>query len=162
MPGSFDPPTLGHVDIVERASKIFDKIIIAVAINTFKAPIFSISERVELLKEILSDYPQVAVESFEGLLLDYVKLKSPIISDVVILRGIRSNTDFEYELQIAHANKVLDARIETVFMVTNQKYSFIRSSIIKELVMLGGTVEKMVPKAVEKALHKKLMTQRKG
>lgn len=160
LPGSFDPPTLGHIDIVERSCRIFEHVTVAVAINTLKTPIFTADERVSLLSDVLSGFPQVRIESFEGLLLDYVRSKSNVLSDIVILRGIRSNTDFEYELGIAHANKVLDPRIETLFMATDQKYSYIRSSIIKEIVMLGGSVEKMVPAAVEHALRKKLTRSR--
>jgi pantetheine-phosphate adenylyltransferase len=151
-PGSFDPITYGHVNIVERALNIFDRIIVAVAINTSKSGTFSIEERVAMMQEVFKDEPDVEVDSFSGLLVDYVRSRKA----QAILRGIRTVTDFDYEFQMALANKSLDPNVEQVFMMTEGKYLYHSSSIIKEIVSLGGAVEEMLPPIVEKKLSEKL------
>jgi pantetheine-phosphate adenylyltransferase len=152
-PGSFDPITFGHVSIVKRALKIFDKIIVAVAINTTKKGTFTIQERLDMLQEILQGESQVEVASFSGLLVDYVREREA----QAILRGIRTVTDFDYEFQMALANKSLDPSVEQVFMMTEGKYLYHSSSIIKEIVSLGGSVQDMVPPIVEGRLREKLL-----
>ena len=151
-PGSFDPITYGHVNIVKRALTIFDRIIVAVAINTTKSGTFSIKERVGMMKEVFKDETAVEVDSFSGLLVDYVRTRQA----KAILRGIRTVTDFDYEFQMALANKSLDPNVEQVFMMTEGKYLYHSSSIIKEIVSLGGSVEEMLPPVVEKKLSEKL------
>lgn len=150
-PGSFDPVTLGHLDILKRASKVFDEIIVAVLHNGNKTPLFSLEERVELLKATTKDLPNVKVDFFEGLMIDYAKKKGV----KAVLRGLRAVSDFEYELQITSINKKLDDDIETFFMMTNSKYSFLSSSIVKEIAKYKANVSDLVPEAVEHALRKK-------
>ncbi|HET6872888.1 MAG TPA: pantetheine-phosphate adenylyltransferase [Sporolactobacillaceae bacterium] len=150
-PGSFDPVTLGHLDILKRASKVFDEIIVAVLHNGNKTPLFSLEERVELLKATTKDLPNVKVDFFEGLMIDYAKKKGV----KAVLRGLRAVSDFEYELQITSINKKLDDDIETFFMMTNSKYSFLSSSIVKEIAKYKANVSDLVPEAVELALRKK-------
>jgi pantetheine-phosphate adenylyltransferase len=151
-PGSFDPITYGHVNIVDRALSIFDRIIVSVAINTSKSGTFSIEERVAMMQEVFKDEPAVEVDSFSGLLVDYVRARKA----QAILRGIRTVTDFDYEFQMALANKSLDPNVEQVFMMTEGKYLYHSSSIIKEIVSLGGSVGEMLPPIVEKKLGEKL------
>lgn len=151
-PGSFDPFTFGHLDIIERGSKVFDKMVVAVAHNVSKKTTFSIEERVEVIEEVFKNNDKVEVDSFKGLLVDYSKSKGTNI----VLRGMRSVSDFEYEMQMAHANKSLDPELETVFMVTSRKYSHISSSLIMEIVSLGGSAGDLVPEIVEKKLKQKL------
>lgn len=151
-PGSFDPITYGHVSIVKRSLKIFDKVTIAVAINTTKRGTFTIPERVRMLRSIFKDEPNVEVDSFSGLLVDYVRARGA----QAILRGIRTVTDFDYEFQMALANKSMDPNVEQVFMMTEGKYLYHSSSIIKEIVSLGGSVREMVPDIVERNLRRKL------
>jgi len=151
-PGSFDPFTFGHLDIIERGSKVFDKMVVAVAHNVSKKTTFSIEERVEIIEEVFKNNDKVEVDSFKGLLVDYSKSKGTNI----VLRGMRSVSDFEYEMQMAHANKSLDPELETVFMVTSRKYSHISSSLIMEIVSLGGSAGDLVPEIVEKKLKQKL------
>ncbi len=151
-PGSFDPFTFGHLDIIERGSKVFDKMVVAVAHNVSKKTTFSIEERVEIIEEVFKNNDKVEVDSFKGLLVDYSKSKGTNI----VLRGMRSFSDFEYEMQMAHANKSLDPELETVFMVTSRKYSHISSSLIMEIVSLGGSAGDLVPEIVEKKLKQKL------
>ena len=154
-PGSFDPITYGHVNIVERALNIFDRIIVSVAINTSKSGTFSIEERVTMMQEVFKDEPAVEVDSFSGLLVDYVRTRKA----QAILRGIRTVTDFDYEFQMALANKSLDPNVEQVFMMTEGKYLYHSSSIIKEIVSLGGSVGEMLPPIVEKRLAAKLRSR---
>ena len=151
-PGSFDPFTFGHLDIIERGSKVFDKMVVAVAHNVSKKTTFSIEERVEIIEEVFKNNDKVEVDSFKGLLVDYSKSKGTNI----VLRGMRSVSDYEYEMQMAHANKSLDPELETVFMVTSRKYSHISSSLIMEIVSLGGSAGDLVPEIVEKKLKQKL------
>ncbi|NIT13452.1 MAG: pantetheine-phosphate adenylyltransferase [Candidatus Dadabacteria bacterium] len=150
--GSFDPFTKGHQNVIDRGLKVFDKIIVALAHNVSKETIFTLSERVEIIKQLYKDRDSIVVDSFEGLLVDYAKKAGSNI----LLRGMRSVSDFEYELQMAHANKTLYTEIETVFIVTDSDYSHISSSLIREIVTLGGSVKDMVPEFVEEKLRDKL------
>ena len=151
-PGSFDPITYGHINVINRGLNIFDKIIISVARNTSKKTVFSIDERLEIINEIFKDKPNVIVDKFEGLLAQYVKKTGTN----VVVRGMRNASDFEYESQMANANKSMNSNIETVFMVTESKYSYINSSIIKEIITLGGSATHLIPEIVEKKLKEKL------
>ncbi len=144
-PGSFDPITKGHMDIIERASKIFDKLIIAVLVNSNKKAAFSLDERVELIKACIAGKPNIEVDSFNGLLIDYMNHKKAN----VIVKGLRVVTDFEYEFQMALLNKNLDPDIETIFMMTNSKYSYLSSSIVRELASLGANVDEFVPQVIK-------------
>jgi pantetheine-phosphate adenylyltransferase len=150
-PGSFDPVTNGHLNIIKRASNIFDEVIVAVFQNPNKDPIFSMEERVSLLKEVTSDFKKVKVDSFSGLTTNYVKSKKAS----AILRGLRAVSDFEGEFQMASMNKELDSDIETIFLMTDSKYAFLSSSVVKEVAQFGGEMDNVVPKTVEKALLKK-------
>jgi len=152
-PGSFDPFTRGHKNVIERGLKVFNKIVVAVAHNVSKPTTFSLSDRVEIIEEIFQNRPEILVDSFQGLLVDYAKSHDTN----VLLRGMRSVSDFEYELQMALANKTLDPDIETVFIVTDSEFSHISSSLIREIIILGGSVKGMVPSIVEKRLMEKLI-----
>lgn len=149
--GSFDPLTYGHVNIIERALKIFDKVIVAVAKNYQKQPLFSPEERVEMIKEVFKNEPRVEVESFEGLLVDYMKKKGIKI----IVRGLRATSDFEYEYHMASMNRSLYPEVDTIFMVTVKDYFFISSRTIKEIASLGGEVSDFVPPIVAQKLKEK-------
>ncbi|HLQ71616.1 MAG TPA: pantetheine-phosphate adenylyltransferase [Bacillota bacterium] len=150
-PGSFDPVTYGHLDIIQRGARIFDHIIVTVFNNQAKSPLFSSQERVELLEESTKHLPNVSVDSSEGLLIDYaIKNKAQII-----LRGLRAVSDFEYEMQITSMNRKLDEQIETFYVMTNNQYSFLSSSIVKEVARYHANVSDLVPPVVEKALHRK-------
>jgi pantetheine-phosphate adenylyltransferase len=151
-PGSFDPVTNGHLDIIERASKIFDKLIVAVLVNPNKTPVFDIEERVELLKETTEHLPNVEVKAFKGLLIDFMKQENA----KVIVKGLRAVSDFEYEFQMALLNKKLEPSIETIFMMTNSKYSYLSSSMVKEVARFGGCIEDLVPEKIAKKVMKKL------
>ena len=153
FPGSFDPVTKGHISVVNRGVEIFDRIIVAVAANLSKKETFTLEERVGILKEIFADRPEVVVDWFDGLLVDYVKSRGTNI----LLRGLRTVSDFEYELRMALANKTLCPDVETVFLVTESIYGHISSSLIKEIVQLGGSVSEMVPELVERKLREKLL-----
>ena len=151
-PGSFDPISYGHVDLAERGLKIFDELIVAVARNVAKQMLFSPEERAEMVREVFKDVPGVTVDSFEGMTVDYVTG----CGANVMLRGIRTVTDFEYEFQMALINSHFADEIETVFMMTSNKYSFLSSRFIKEAVALGGDVSDFVPPLVEQRLREKL------
>ncbi|MBI2346254.1 MAG: pantetheine-phosphate adenylyltransferase [Deltaproteobacteria bacterium] len=151
-PGSFDPPTNGHLNIIERALKIFDRLIVAVAVNTAKQPIFTGEERVDLLQEIFDGQPKIQVDRFEGLLVDYAKGRGV----TTILRGIRNMSDYEYEFQMALANKAMHPELETIFMMTEGRYSHLSSTIIKDVIQYGGKASEMIHPIVEAALKKKL------
>ena len=151
--GSFDPPTLGHLNIIERGLKTFDKVIIGVAKNYTKASLFTLEERFALLQEIFKDHDGVEIDTFEGLLVEYAKTKGVR----TLLRGIRTAEDYQYEFQMSLVNKSLDPNIETVFMMTEGKLSHISSSMIKEVISLGGSVANMVHPLVEKKLKEKLL-----
>lgn len=150
-PGSFDPLTFGHLDIIKRGAKVFDQIYVCVLNNSSKQPLFTVDERCELIREVTKDMPNVVVESYKGLLIDYAREKKA----QAILRGLRAVSDFEYEMQITSMNRVLDDEIETLFMMTNNQYSFLSSSIVKEVAKYKGNIGELVPPAVEKALIKK-------
>lgn len=147
-PGTFDPITNGHIDLIRRSLKIFDEIIIAVALSQKKEPLFTVDERIELINESIKDLNGARVETFDNLLVDYTKSRNGI----AIIRGLRAVSDFEYELQMALMNRRLDADIETVFMMPSEEYTFLSSTIIKEVASFGGDVKGLVPEAVEKAL----------
>lgn len=154
-PGSFDPITNGHIDLLERGLKIFDRIIIAIAANPGKTPLFTIEERCDMIKAALADHPmgdRVTVDLFHGLLVDYVKG----IPAKAILRGLRAISDFEYEFQMALMNRKLCTDVETLFIMTGMRWIYISSRIIKEVVMSGGCVTGLVPEIVEKKLAEKL------
>lgn len=150
-PGSFDPITNGHLDIIERAVPIFDEIIVAVLNNSSKQPLFSVQERMELIADVTSHLPQIKVDSFNGLLVDY----AAEVGATVIVRGLRAVSDFEYEMQVASINKKMNDQIETLFMMTNNQYSFLSSSIVKEAAKYGASVADLVPPSVEEALRQK-------
>jgi pantetheine-phosphate adenylyltransferase len=150
-PGSFDPITNGHLDLIQRALKIFDHIIVAVANNTFKRSLFTIEERMEMIRESLKDYPQVSIDTFEGLLVKYARAKNAR----AIIRGLRAVTDFEYEFQLAMMNRRLEPEIETVFLMTGLRWVFLSSSILKEAAFHDGDIEGMVPEIVFKKLREK-------
>ena len=151
-PGSFDPITNGHVDIVERGLKIFDRILIAVLENPKKAPLFTTKERVAMIKEIFAGRDEVDVISFHGLLVDFAKKNKSSI----VIRGLRAISDFEYELQMALMNRNLTPDVETFFMMPNIRYSFLSSNLVKEVAMLGGNISDLVPGLVEKRLKDKI------
>ena len=150
-PGSFDPITNGHINLIERALHIFDKLIVAVAINAAKTPLFTVEERCEMIKEVTKNNPSVIVDSFEGLLVDYVASKEVN----VIIRGLRALSDFEYEFQLALINRKLDRSVDTIFMMTGFQWFYVNSSIVKEAASLGGSIEGMVPNFVAEKLIEK-------
>jgi len=150
-PGSFDPITNGHVDLIQRALKIFDRIIVAVATNAFKQSMFTIEERMGMCQESLAGYPQVSVDTFDGLLVKYAKAQKAR----AILRGLRAVTDFEYEFQLAMMNRRLEPEVETVFLMTGLRWIFLSSSILKEAAIHGGDVEGMGPESVFRKLREK-------
>jgi pantetheine-phosphate adenylyltransferase len=150
-PGSFDPVTLGHLDIVERASAIYDEVTVAVLINKKKSSLYTVEERMTLLREVTAAYGNVVVDSFYGLLVDYCRAK-----DIpVIVKGLRAVSDFDYELQMAQMNLSL-AGVETMFMTTNPQYSFLSSSLVKEVATYGGDVSHLVPDVVQQSLVERL------
>lgn len=150
-PGSFDPVTYGHLDIIDRALKIFDGVIVAVARNSEKNALFTVQERINMLTEILKDRPQARVETFEGLLVDYVRQAGA----TVVIRGLRAVSDFEFEFQLAQMNRNITREVETLFMMTSVPYSYLSSSIVKEVSHLNGPVDKLVPPLVKNALDTK-------
>lgn len=156
-PGSFDPVTSGHLDIIKRANNIFDKVIVAVFNNANKDHLFSKEERVEMLEEVLADHPEIEVDSFTGLLIDYIEQHH----GEVIIRGLRAVSDFESEFQMASLNKKLAPEIETLFMMTNTEYAYLSSSAVKEVVSFGGCVEELVPDYVIDKLIKKMKEEDK-
>lgn len=150
-PGTFDPITLGHIDLVERSTKLFDNVIVAITTNPKKKPLFPLNERVKLAKVALSKFPSVEVDSFNGLLVDYAAKRGCS----TLLRGLRALSDFETEFQHAIVNRKLSPNIETVFIMTSAKYFYLNSSVVKEIASLGGQLDCFVPKPVEEALRKK-------
>ncbi len=143
-PGSFDPVTLGHLDIIERGSRIVDRLVVGVLENSAKSPMFTVEERIALLKKATEDLPNVEVLPFSGLLVDFLKEQSAAI----VIRGLRAVTDFEYELQLAQANRSLLPQMETVFLTTNVSYSYISSTIVKDVLRHNGNVEHFVPASI--------------
>jgi pantetheine-phosphate adenylyltransferase len=151
-PGSFDPLTNGHVDIITRGARLFDRIIVAILINAEKAPLFTMEERVEIAREVFKDLPNVEVDTFDGLLVDYVERRQA----QVIVRGLRAVSDFEFEFQMALMNQRLNGKIETIFMMPAEQYTYTSSRLIKEVFRLGGRVHGLVPEMVEERLRRKL------
>ncbi len=149
-PGSFDPITNGHLDLIERGSKLADRLIVAVLQNRRKQSLFTVEERIEMLTEVVKPFPNVEVGWFHGLLVDYVKARGANF----ILRGIRAISDYEYELQIAHMNRRLSPGVETVFLMAGEQYSFVSSQLVKEVASLGGDVSDLVPPLVEDRLKR--------
>src|SRR5438034_6793104 len=154
-PGSFDPLTNGHVDIISRGARLFDRIIVAILVNAEKAPLFSMDERVEITRAVFRDHPNVEVDTFDGLLVDYVERRKA----QVIVRGLRAVSDFEFEFQLALMNQRLNAKIQTVFMMPAEQYTYISSRLIKEVVSLGGRVHGLVPEIVEARLRDKILAR---
>ena len=150
-PGSFDPLTNGHVDIISRGARLFDRIVVAILVNAEKAPLFSMDERVEITREVFRKTPNVEVDTFDGLLVDYVARRKA----QVIVRGLRAVSDFEFEFQMALMNRRLNEKIETVFMMPAEQYTYISSRLIKEVFALGGRVHGLVPEIVEERLRGK-------
>jgi len=148
-PGSFDPITNGHLDVLHRASKLFDHVIIAVLINPSKTPFLSIDVRMNLIRESITDLKNVEVDSFEGLTVDYAVKKNA----KVLIRGLRAVSDFEHEMQMAQINKTLNTEVETIFLVPKSEYNFLASSLVKEVSLLGGDVSQLVPEVVNKYLN---------
>ena len=157
-PGSFDPITFGHLDIIERSAKMVDELVIGVLCNSAKNSLFSLEERVNMIKEITKDIPNVSVESFQGLLIDYAKEKDIHVS----VRGLRAITDFEYELQIAQMNHVLKEDAETIFLITNLKYSYLSSTVVKEIASYGGDISKFVPEEIIGRIYEKYNVNREN
>ncbi len=148
-PGTFDPPTNGHIDIIARALRLFQNVIVAVSPNQRKTPLFSLDERIAMIREATGHMPNLSVEAFEGLLVTYVRKKKA----TAIIRGIRAVSDFEYEFQMALMNRKLDLSVETIFLMPSQEYCYLSSSLIKEVAALGGNITDLVPKIVSEKLN---------
>ncbi len=151
-PGSFDPITNGHLDLIQRGARLFDKLIVSILRNERKEPLFSVEERAVMLREVVADYPNVEVGSFDGLLVDYATSRSA----TVVLRGIRAISDYEYELQMALMNRRLRPEVETVFLMANEAYSFISSRLVKEVFSLGGNIAGLAPPLVEARMRERI------
>ncbi len=154
-PGSFDPLTNGHVDIIRRGARLFDRIVVAVLINLEKAPLFTVPERVEIAREAFAGQANVEVDTFDGLLVDYARKRGA----GVIVKGLRAVSDFEFEMQMALMNRKLNPEVETVFMMPTQPYTYVSSRLVKEVVALGGSVHGLVPESVEKRLREKKLAR---
>lgn len=150
-PGSFDPITNGHLDIIERATKLFDKVIVAVLNNTSKKPLFTLEERLDFLRRVLGNREDIEIDSFSGLLIEFMKNKKA----TAIVKGLRAVSDFEYEFQMALLNKHLASEVETIFMMTNINYSYLSSSAVKELARFGGNIDGLVPDCIKDDVMKK-------
>jgi pantetheine-phosphate adenylyltransferase len=151
-PGSFDPPTNGHLDLIQRGSKIFEELVVAILRNSEKVPMFSLPERLEMLRELTKDLSNVRIDTFDGLMVEYAKS----IEAMCVLRGIRAISDYEYELQMALMNRKLEPTLETVFMMPADKYSYVSSRLVREVARAGGPVKGLVPEVVEQKLLEKL------
>jgi pantetheine-phosphate adenylyltransferase len=151
-PGSFDPPTNGHLDLIQRGSKIFEELVVAILRNTEKSPMFSLAERLEMLRELTADLKNVRIDTFGGLMVEYAKS----IDAMCVLRGIRAISDYEYELQMALMNRKLEPTLETVFMMPADKYSYVSSRLVREVAQVGGPVKGLVPDVVDQKLREKL------
>ncbi|HYK40857.1 MAG TPA: pantetheine-phosphate adenylyltransferase [Thermoanaerobaculia bacterium] len=151
-PGSFDPLTNGHLDVLSRARRIADRVIVAILENDSKTPLFTVAERIEMIREILKDDPSTPVLSFNGLLVDFVKK----LGDPVVLRGLRVLSDFEYEFQMALMNRKLHPSFEVVYLMPDEKYTYVSSSMVKEIARLGGKIDELVPAPVLNAIRKKI------
>ena len=150
-PGSFDPLTNGHVDIIQRGARLFDRIVVAILLNVEKSPLFTVAERVDIAREVFANNPNVEVDTFDGLLVDYARRKRA----GVIVRGLRAISDFEYEMQMALMNRNLNPEVETVFMMPAEPYTYVSSRLVKEVAALGGSVSNLVPRLVEERLREK-------
>lgn len=150
-PGSFDPVTLGHMDIISRAAKVVDELIVAVLINSAKKPLFSVEERVSMLEEMTRDIPNVKVKSFDGLLVEYAESEK---ADFIV-RGLRAVTDFEYELQIAQSNHIVNPRVDTLFLTTSLEYAYLSSTIVREIASYGGDISHFVPEQLMERIYTK-------
>ena len=155
-PGSFDPLTFGHLDIIERSAKMVDELNVAVLKNNAKNPLFSVEERVSMIKELTAHLPNVTVSTFGGLTADYAR----DIEATIIVRGLRAVTDFEYELQIAQTNHVINPQVDTIFLTTNLKYSYLSSTIVKEVASYGGDISKFVPEIIVNRVYDKFHIER--
>ena len=155
-PGSFDPVTYGHLDIIRRSRSLADELIVGVLNNKAKTPLFSVEERVKMLKEMTKNMPGVKIVPFEGLLIDFAKE----MSAGIVVRGLRAVTDFEYELQMAQTNNKLSPELETVFLTTSLKYSYLSSTIVKEVAAFGGDISQFVPETIERRIQEKIMKRR--
>ena len=156
-PGSFDPVTLGHIDVMKRASKLFDHLIIGVLNNRAKTPLFSVEERVNMIKGVVSEYANVEVRSFDGLLVEFARL----CKATAVVRGLRAVTDFEYELQMSQTNHKLEPDLETMFLTTSIEYSYLSSTTVREIAAYGGDVSQFVPEAVAGELEAKMKAKRR-
>ena len=156
-PGSFDPVTLGHMDIISRSSKLFDKLIVGVLVNSSKVPLFSAEERVNMIKGVVSEYANVEVRSFDGLLVEFARL----CKATAVVRGLRAVTDFEYELQMSQTNHKLEPDLETMFLTTSIEYSYLSSTTVREIAAYGGDVSQFVPEAVAGELEAKMKAKRR-
>ena len=156
-PGTLDPITLGHIEIIKRASKLVDELIVGVLNNNSKTPLFTPEERVEMIRESVADMPNVKVMAFDGLLEDFAKQQKALF----VVRGLRAVTDFEYEFQMAQANRIIDKDVDTVFLTTSNAYSYISSSTVRELASFGGDISKFVTKSVEKKVKEKIKKRNK-
>jgi pantetheine-phosphate adenylyltransferase len=154
-PGSFDPLTNGHVDIIRRGSRLFDRIVVAMAVNLEKSPLFTVAERVSIAREVFAGWPNVEVDTLDGLLVDYARRRRAS----VIVRGLRAVSDFEYEMQMALMNRRLNDEVETVFMMPAEPYTYVSSRLVKEVVALGGSVHGIVPDLVEQRLREKKLAR---
>lgn len=154
-PGSFDPITMGHVDIIQRGARLFDRIVVAVLINADKAPLFTVHERVDIAREVFKDRTNVEVDTFDGLLVDYARKRGA----GAIVKGLRAVSDFEYEMQMALMNRRLNPDVETVFMMPTEPYTYVSSRLVKEVVALGGSVKGIVPDIVERRLREKKLAR---
>ena len=155
-PGSFDPVTFGHLDIIRRSATLVDELVVGVLNNSSKTPLFSVEERVKMLEEMTKNMPGVKVVPFEGLLIDFAKE----MSAGIVVRGLRAVTDFEYELQMAQTNNKLSPELETVFLTTSLKYSYLSSTIVKEVAAFGGDISQFVPETIERRIQEKIMKRR--
>jgi pantetheine-phosphate adenylyltransferase len=154
-PGSFDPPTNGHLYLIERGSKMFEQLVVAILRNSEKTPMFSLGERLEMLRHLTADWSNVRIDTFDGLMVEYAKS----IDAMCVLRGIRAISDYEYELQMALMNRKLEPRLETVFMMPAEAYSYLSSRLVREIATLGGSVKGLVPEMVERKLREKLHSE---
>lgn len=150
-PGSFDPVTFGHVDMIERSAKMVDELVVAVLINSAKNPLFSVKERVSMLEEITGYIPNIKITSFDGLLIDYARE----VEASIIIRGLRAVTDFEYELQIAQTNRIVNSQVDTMFLTTSLEYAYLSSTIVKEVASYGGDISHFVPEQLIDRIYEK-------
>lgn len=154
-PGTFDPVTFGHLDIIHRSAEMFDELIVGVLVNKSKTPLFTPEERVNMLKEELKDLPNIRVYAFEGLLVDFAKAQKANF----VIRGLRAVTDFEYELQMAQTNRVMDPEIDTIFLTTSLKYAYLSSSTVKEVAAFGGDIRKFLPRKIAKKVEERYRSE---